>query len=141
MHLRLQASESTTRMKIALFMALALAAGGAHAETAKVLLLNAGTMVIQVQADDRSVVAAIQPGTGATVKFNQPQWMRIGEKGYRYNTLPVMRLQRKGKEIVLQLGQGATLYLMHAGTTLPGSRPPPQPAGFPIRPNKIFSLR
>jgi hypothetical protein len=128
-------------MKIALFVALALVAGGAKAETAKVLLLNAGTTVIQVQADDRSVVAAIQPSTGATVKFNQPQWMRLGEKGYRYNTLPVQRLNRKGKEIVLQLGPGTTLYLMPPGTTVPGSRPPAQPAGFPIRPNKIFDLR
>jgi hypothetical protein len=128
-------------MKITLLLALALTAIGANAQTEKVLLLNAASMAIQIQADDRSVVATIQPNTGAAVRINRPQWMRAGEKGYRYNTLPVQRLQRKGKEIVLQLGPDATLYLMPPGTKVPGSKPPSQPKGFPIRPDKIFNVR
>jgi hypothetical protein len=127
-------------MKAALLLALALTATGASAQTARLLLLNAGSEVIQVQDDGRAVVAVIQPGANATVSFNQPQWMRMGKKGYRYNTLPVMRLKRKGKDIVLQLGPNETLYLMPPGTSVPGSKPPSQPKGFPIRPDRVFNL-
>jgi hypothetical protein len=128
-------------MKLALLLTLALTAIGANAQTAKVVLLNAGNTAIQFQADDRSVVATIQPNEGATVMFDQPQWMIVGRKGYRYNTPAVQRLKAKGKEIVLQLGPNATLYLMPPGTTVPGVNPPAQPKGFPIRPDRAVTIR
>jgi hypothetical protein len=48
-------------MKTALLLALALTAIGANAQTARLLLLNAASDVIQVQDDGRAVVAVIQP--------------------------------------------------------------------------------
>ena len=127
-------------MKIALLLALALTAIGVHAQTAQLLFLNAGITVVQVQADDRSIAAQLQPNTAATVSFNQPQWLRSGQKAYRYDTKPVLELRKKGKEIVLQFGPNASLYLMPRGTSVPGSAPP-QPKGFPIRPSKTFDIK
>ena len=128
-------------MKNTLLLALALTAIGVNAQPARLLLVNAGTTVVQVQAEDRSIRATIQPGTAAEVTFYQPQWLRSGQKAYRYDTKPVQRLRRKGKEIVLQLEPNAGLYLMPAGTTAPGSKPPAQPKGFPIRPSRTFDMK
>lgn len=128
-------------MKIAPLLALALTAISAHSQTASLLLLNDGVTVVQVQADDRSIRANIQPNAGATVTFNQPQWLRTGQKAYRYDTKPVLELKRRGKEIVLQFGPNANLYLMPRETSVPGSTPPSQPKGFPIRPSRTFDMR
>lgn len=129
------------RMKIALLLALALTTLGANAQIAKVLMLNAASMPLKVQGDDRSVATPISPGAGATVVFNRPQWMAYNSKVYRYHTLSVQRLHSKGKKIVLQFGPDAVIYLMPAGTTVPGLPPPPQPKGFPIRPDKATTVR
>ena len=128
-------------MKIALLLAVALAAIGANAQPARLVLLNAASTAVQVQSEDRSTAAVIQPNMAAYVTFNQPQWLTLGQKTYRYDTMPVQRLRRKGKEIVLQLQPNASLYLMPAGTGAPVSKPPSQPTGFPIRPNRKFDMR
>lgn len=128
------------RPKHALILALALTAVGAHAQIVRVLMLNAAGTPLRVQGTDRAVFIDIAPNSGMEVVFNRPHWMTLKQKVYRYNTLSVQRLHNQGKKIVLQVGPDATIYLMPAGTTVPES-PPPQPKGFPIRPDKMVTVK
>lgn len=128
-------------MKIALLLTLALSVFGVQAQTAQVILLNATQGPVQVLADDRKVAADIAPGGVASVTFIKLQWMQRGMKAYRYNTTTIQRLKRKGQDVVLQLGPNASLYLMPRENSVAGDKPPAQPKGFPIRPDRTYTLR
>lgn len=133
--------KESIRMKYTFFLAFALTALGAHAQVVPVLMLNAASTPLRVQGEHRTVATDIAPMMSATVIFNRPQWMTLGQKVYRYNTLSVQHLHNKGKNIVLQFGPDAKLYLLPSGTTVPESPPPPQPKGFPIRPDRVATVR
>jgi hypothetical protein len=124
-----------------LVLVLALSAIGVQAQTTALLLINAGPAPIQVQRDDRSVMAELAPGTSATVSFSGFQWIRRGNTAYRYNTSNVQRLKRKGQTIVLQLDAKAGLFLMTPDHGAAVAVPPAQPKGFPLRPDRTFALR
>jgi hypothetical protein len=121
-------------------LSLALSCAAVQAQTA-LLLINAGPASIQVQRDDRSVMADIAPGGSATVSFSKLQWIRRSNTAYRFNVIDVQRLKRKGRNIVLQFDTKARMYLMSPDNGPVPTVPPPQPKGFPVRPDRTFVLR
>lgn len=123
-----------------LILALALAAVAVQAQTA-LLLINAGPAPIQVQRDDRSVMADIAPGGSAAVTFSKLQWIKRGNTAYRFNVINVQRLKRKGRNIVLQFDAKARMYLMSPEQGPVLAAPPEQPKGFPVHPDRTFVLR
>ena len=125
---------------ILMSLALALACAAAQAQTA-LLLINAGPAPIQVQRDDRTVLADIAPGASATVSFSKLQWIRRGNTAYRFNVLSVQRLKRKGRNIVLQFDAKARMHLMSPDQGPVVAVPPVQPRGFPVHPDRTFVLR
>lgn len=129
------------RLRVALLLALALAAGAAHAQIVRVLMLNTASTPLRVQGIDRTVFTDIAPNAGAEVIFNRPHWMTLGRKVYRYNTLAVQRLHNKGRSIVLQFAPDGTIYLLPTGTSAPELPPPPQPKGFPLKPDKVVTVK
>ena len=122
-----------------LILSLALAAA-VQAQTA-LLLINAGPAPIQVQRDDRSVMADIAPGASANVNFSKLQWIKRGNTAYRFNVINVQRLKRKGRNIVLQFDAKARMYLMSPEQGPVVAAPPEQPKGFPVHPDRTFVLR
>ena len=127
-------------MKHILAVALFLAATATSAREVSVLLLNAGTTDVSVEEANKSAVAELLPGSAAEVKLVQPQWLKLGQEVYRFDVGPIFRLPGTKVPPVIQVGVDGKLYLMPAGTTQVGAKPPPQPRGFPIKSSKKLDL-
>jgi hypothetical protein len=123
------------------FLLLLASCSVASQAQTSVLLINAGAAPLQVQRDDRSVMANVAPGNSATVTFSDFQWIQRGNMAYRYNTRNVQKLRNKGKNIVLQFDAKARMYLMPPQGGPGVASPPEQPKGFPLGPDRTFVLR
>ena len=127
-------------MKHLLVATLLLATTAACARELPIVLHNAGSTDVVVEDQNKSATAELQPGQSARVKFVQQQWLKLGQEVYRFDVSPIFRLPKEDAPPAIQIGSDGRLYLMPRGVTEAGTKPPPQPKGFPIKHSKKVDL-
>jgi hypothetical protein len=124
---------------LALLLSIGPALVGAVEPT--VLLVNATQTDVSVEVSAGEPVQEVLPGESKSVAVRQLRWLRFGQEAHRYNLNPVKTLAaRSGKQLVLQAQSDGRLYLLPMGSSGPTAKPPPQPRGFPLKPNRSTDL-
>ena len=124
---------------IAFLLSMAPALGGAIEPT--VLLVNATQTDVSVEVSAGEQVHEVLPGESKSVAVRQLRWLRFGQEAHRYNLNPVKTLAaRSANPLVLQAQPDGRLYLLPMGSSVPTAKPPPQPKGFPLKPNRSADL-
>ncbi len=128
-------------MKRLLALLLCLAPVLCFAAEPTVLLVNATQTFVSVEVGAGEPVKELLPGESKSVAIRQLRWLRFGQEANRYSLAPIKGIAAHSKRpIVLQANPDGRPYVLPAGSSGPSEPPPPQPRGFPLKPNKSVDL-